>query len=316
MPPDSPDSPQTSPSPALVKALRQALRPLLRVMLARGITLPYLTELIKSLLVEVAERDFRLDGKPVTNSRVSLLSGVHRKDVNRLRRGKNAMDGAADDLDRPPPVVSLGAQLVAQWLGNPQFVNAEGQPLPLPRNVSEGGPQSFEALVAGINSDIRSRVVLDEWLRLGVVNIDDQRRVCLNTQAFVPAQGFDEKAFYFGHNLHDHAAAAAHNLLGQESPFLERSLHFDGLSADAVAELAAQSKKLGMQALVAVNKAAVARESREAREKSTENADTRVDAAVAEPLQRMTFGIYFYTEPAAPAAPEVLEPQTPPPPFK
>ena len=298
MPPDLPDSPQTSPPPALVKALRQALRPLLRVMLARGITLPYLTELIKSLLVEVAERDFRLDNKPVTDSRVSLLTGVHRKDVNRLRRGNDVADS---DIDRPPPVVSLGAQLVAQWLGDPQFLNAEGQPLPLPRNVSEGGPQSFEALVAGINSDIRSRVVLDEWLRLGVVNIDDQRRVCLNTQAFVPARGFDEKAFYFGHNLHDHAAAAAHNLLGQEPPFLERSLHFNGLSAGAVAELAAQSKKLGMQALVAVNKAAVARE---AREKGAENPDTVAAVVLAEPLQRMTFGIYFYTEPAAPAVPQ------------
>ena len=306
MPPDSPDAPSTSPPPALVKALRQALRPLLRVMLARGITLPYLTELIKSLLVEVAERDFQLDGKPVTDSRISLLSGVHRKDVNRLRRGKNGSDGAADDIDRAPTVVSLGAQLVAQWLGDPQFLDADGQPLPLPRNISEGGPQSFEALVAGINNDIRSRVVLDEWLRLGVVHIDEQRRVCLNTQAFVPARGFDEKAFYFGHNLHDHAAAAAHNLLGQEPPFLERSLHFDGLSADAVAELAAQSKKLGMQALVAVNKTAVARESRESREKEAENPDTAAAAALTEPLQRMTFGIYFYTEPAAP---EVLEPK-------
>ena len=301
MPPDLPDSPPTSAPPALVKALRQALRPLLHVMLARGITLPYLVELIKSLLVEVAERDFQLDGKPVTDSRVSLLTGVHRKDVNRLRRGKYGADGAdaaADDIDRPPPVVSLGAQLVAQWLGNAQFLNADGQPLPLPRNVSEGGAQSFEALVAGTNSDIRSRVVLDEWLRLGVAQIDDQRRVCLNTQAFVPARGFDEKAFYFGHNLHDHAAAAAHNLLGQEPPFLERSLHFNGLSAGAVAELAAQSKKLGMQALVAVNKAAVARE---AQEKRAENAATPAADALAEPLQRMTFGIYFYTEPAAPA---------------
>ena len=306
MPPDLPDSPPTSAPPALVKALRQALRPLLHVMLARGITLPYLAELIKSLLVEVAERDFQLDGKPVTDSRVSLLTGVHRKDVNRLRRGKYGADAAADDIDRPPPVVSLGAQLVAQWLGNAQFLNADGQPLPLPRNVSEGGAQSFEALVAGTNSDIRSRVVLDEWLRLGVAQIDDQRRVCLNTQAFVPARGFDEKAFYFGHNLHDHAAAAAHNLLGQEPPFLERSLHFNGLSAGAVAELAAQSKKLGMQALVAVNKAAVAREAREIQAGNlVDNASDDAGEQAAANLQRMTFGIYFYAEPAAAAA---LEP--------
>ena len=74
-----------------------------------------------------------------------------------------------------------------------------------------------------------------------------------------------------------------------------------------MAELAAQSKKLGMQALVAVNKAAGARESRaavelrEAVKSGAENADTTADAALAKPLQRMTFGIYCYSGPAAPA---------------
>lgn len=287
---DPTDANHTQPSPALIKALRQALRPLLRVMLARGITMAWLTAAIKALLVEVAEKDFQLDGKPMTDSRVSLLTGVHRKDVNRLRRS-----GKHTDAGKMPPVVSLGAQLVAGWLGNPQFLDADGQPLPLPRHASEGGAQSFEALVAGINSDIRSRVVLDEWLRLGVVHLDEQRNVCLNTQAFVPAQGFDEKAFYFGHNLHDHGAAAAHNLLGQQPPFLERSLHFNGLSPEAVAQLAAQSQKLGMQALVAVNKSALALEQKDSRPAGTP------DGQPAENLQRMTFGIYFYAVPAEPA---------------
>ena len=290
---DNTDADHTQPSPALIKALRQAMRPVLRVMLARGITLAYLTELIKAILVEVAEKDFQLDGKPMTDSRVSLLTGVHRKDVNRLRR-----TGERANAEKMPPVVSLGAQLVAGWLGNPQFLNADGQPLPLPRHSSEGGAQSFEALVAGINSDIRSRVVLDEWLRLGVAHLDEQRNVCLNTQAFVPAQGFDEKAFYFGHNLHDHGTAAALNLLGQQPPFLERSLHFNGLSPEAVGQLAAQSQKLGMQALVAVNKSAMALEQRDS------NTAGAQDDKPAENLQRMTFGIYFYAEPVVPAGKE------------
>jgi hypothetical protein len=110
--------------------------------------------------------------------------------------------------------------------------------------------------------------------------------VCLNTQAFVPAKGFDEKAFYFGHNLHDHATAAAHNLLGQEPPFMERSVHYSGLSAQTIEQLAEQSKELGMQALLAVNKTAIERE--------------KADAAGDAPRQRMTFGIYFYAEPHQP----------------
>lgn len=278
-----PDQPHIHPSPALVTALRQTLRPLLRVMLARGITLPWLTELIKSMLVEVAERDFRIAGKPPTDSRVSLLTGVHRKDVNRLRRSADA-----EGSEKMPPVVSLGAQLVARWLGQPQYLNAEGQPKPLARYVSEGGDESFEALVAATSSDIRSRVVLDEWQRLSVVHFDDDGRVCLNSRAFVPAKGFDEKAFYFGHNLHDHGAAAAHNLLGELPPFLERSLHFSSLSPAAIELLAAQAETLGMQALVAVNQTAQAQ------------AQEQLLAAPPADARRMTFGIYFYSEPAAP----------------
>ena len=262
---------------------------MVKLMLSRGITYPYLTDLLKALFVDVADKDFRLDEKQPTDSRVSLVSGVHRKEVNRLRQEM------ASDAEIVPSVVSLGAQLVAVWLGSAQYLDENNQPKPLARFVSEGGDMSFEALVAGVNSDIRPRVVLDEWLRLGVVHYDEQHRVCLNVAAFIPAEGFDEKAFYFGHNLHDHAAAAAHNLLGVGKPFIERTVHYDALSADSVAALAEHSGQVGMEALLAINKSAMALET--------------ADASDTAPRQRMTFGIYFYSEPATPAKVEPSKPE-------
>ncbi|MDB5880899.1 MAG: hypothetical protein JWP43_777 [Ramlibacter sp.] len=274
-----PEAASTAPPPALVRALRRMLRPLVRLMLACGATYPWVSELLKALFVEVAEEDFRIGAKAPTDSRVSLVSGVHRKEVNRLRRQRSS--GA----EIMPSVVSLGAQLVAVWLASPHYLDKNGRPKPLARFASEGGDLSFEALVAGVNSDIRPRVVLDEWLRLGVVHFDSAQRVCLNVEAFIPAAGFDEKAFYFAHNLHDHISAAAHNLAGAPKPFLERSVHYDALSAASIAKLAAQAEQKGMAALLALNKSAMDLE--------------KSDAAATEPRQRMTFGIYFYTEPAA-----------------
>lgn len=279
----SPDTHTATPSPVLVLALRRVLRPLVRLMLARGVTFPYLAELLKALFVEVADKDFRIGAKPPTDSRISLVTAVHRKDVSRLRQ---ALDSSVEIV---PTVVSLGAQLVAVWLGTPRYLDDNGRPRPLPRFVSEGRELSFEGLVASINSDIRSRVVLDEWLRLGVVHFDEQRQVCLNAEAFVPAAGFDEKAFYLGHNLHDHAAAASHNLLGGQPAFLERSVHYDALSPASIQRLARQSEEFGMKALLAVNKSALAAEQK--------------DAGDAAPRQRMTFGIYFYSE-ASDAGPD------------
>lgn len=276
------ESAPTGPSPAVVHALRRILRPLVRLMLAQGITYPYLTELLKGLFVEVAERDFRLEPeKPSTDSRVSLVSGVHRKDVSRLRPLLQTPEALA------PTVVPLGAQLVAQWLGQARYLQDDGQPRPLARLASEGGALSFEALVASVNNDIRSRVVLDEWLHQGMVRLDEDGRVHLNTHAFVPADGAQEKAFYLGHNLHDHAAAAVHNVLGGQPAFMERSLHYDDLTAASVQELTRLSEQHGMKALLAVNQAAL-------------HAEARDGAALAagQARQRITMGVYFYAEPA------------------
>jgi Family of unknown function (DUF6502) len=267
-----------APPKALVKALRQVLYPLVRLMLARGVTYPFLAELLKGVFVDVAERDFRIGDKPQTDSRISLLSGVHRKDVRRLRQLARTQE------ETTPAAVSLGSQLVAAWTGLPQFLDQEGHPLPLPRLASSAGDISFEGLVAGVSKDIRSRAVLDEWLRLGVVRVDDQDRVTLNSEAFVPQKGFEEKMFYFGHNLHDHAAAAAHNVMGEGTPYLERSVHYDALSPASIAQLAQLAERAGMQAALSVNRKAMELEKR--------------DAGESEPKQRLTFGIYFYTAPA------------------
>src|SRR5262245_57201136 len=176
-----------------------------------------LAELLKQVYVDVAKREFPLAGAEPTDSRVSLLTGVHRKDVKRLR-------GTEAPGETMPEAVALGAQLAAAWTTRRDLRDRNGRPRPLARLASQGGERSFEALVASISKDIRARPLLDEWLRVGAVELDGEDRVVLRAAAFVPTRGFDEKAFYFGHNLHDHAAAAAHNMQGGAPPFLERKI--------------------------------------------------------------------------------------------
>jgi len=271
-----------TPKNALVVALRRLLQPLVRLLTAQGITYPMLADLLKQVYVEVAVRDFRLEGEAPTDSRVTLLTGVHRKDVKRLRTPGEPQPEAM------PEMVALGSQLAAVWTTRRDLRDRKGRPRPLPRLASQGGARSFEGLVASISKDIRARPLLDEWLRLGVVKIDEQDRVVLRSAAFVPSRGFDEKAFYFGHNLHDHIAAAGHNVQGEGPPFLERSVHYEGLDAASVAGIKELAERAGMEAVQSVY--------RESKEHETR------DRKSASPKQRLTFGIYFYSEPSTPKA--------------
>ena len=61
------------------------LRPLVHLLLSKQITFPILTTLLKELYVEVASEEFQIEGKRLTDSRINLLTGIHRKDVRRFR---------------------------------------------------------------------------------------------------------------------------------------------------------------------------------------------------------------------------------------
>ena len=259
--------------PALMAAFAQLLRPLVRMFLHFNITYPVLSQLLKAIYVEVAERDFPISGKQQSDSRITLLTGIHRKDVRRLRQEPG--QAVAD-----PTNATLGAQLVARWTGMPEFLDHDGHPRPLPRLGQDTAQPSFETLVQTQSKDIRARVVLDEWLRLGVVRVDEHDRVWLNTEAFVPDSGLDEKSYFMGRNLHDHIAACAHNITGAGPPMMERSVYYDSLTDGDVAELETAAKQIGMQALQLINRKAMELQQR---------SDGRPDAA-----RRINFGLYFF----------------------
>lgn len=261
----------------LQAALVRILRPLVRLFIRRGVTYPGLCGILRELYVDVAEHDCGLPGKDQTDSRVSLLTGIHRKEVRRLR-------GAGAPVNAVPASLSRSSRILARWLAASDTTDAEGRPLPLPR-VAEAGRPSFEALVTAETRDVRPRAVLDEWIDGRLASLDAADVVTLLDRAFVP-RGDDERLMYYlGRNLHDHAAAAVANVSGGGPRFFERAVHYDGLSEALAAELERRSRALATDALTAANRQA--------------HGGCEADAGGA---WRWTFGVYIFREEAPPAA--------------
>jgi hypothetical protein len=255
--------------------LARLLRPLVRLLIRSGITFPILAELLRELYVNVAEYDFALQGKEQTDSRVSLLTGIHRKEVRRLR-------GAGAPVNTVPATVSQTSRILARWLADPEFTGSDGRPLPLPR-MAEPSQPSFERLVASVTRDVRPRAVLDEWLDRKLVVLDDDDRAVLAEEAYVPRGGDDQQLYYLGRNLHDHIAAAVANVEARSPQFLERAVHYDGLTKELAQQLQQRSRDVAMEALHSLN--------REAHAASDE----------APPGQwRWNFGVYVYSEEVVP----------------
>jgi hypothetical protein len=258
--------------------LARLLRPLVRLLIRSGITFPVATELLRELYVNVAENDFGLPDKEQTDSRVSLLTGIHRKEVRRLR-------GAGAPVNLVPAAVSQTSRILARWLADPEFTDREGKPLPLPRSAVPSKP-SFERLVASITRDVRPRAVLDEWLDRKVVAIDDEDRAVLIEAAYVPRSGDDQQLYYLGRNLHDHIAAAVANVEAQSPQFLERAVHYDGLTKELAEQLQQRSREVAIEALQKLNR------------------EAHAASEVAPPGNwRWNFGVYIYSEEVLPAPP-------------
>ncbi|MBD0270987.1 MAG: hypothetical protein ICV73_03570 [Acetobacteraceae bacterium] len=273
----------THPAASVLAATKALLQPLVRVLIASGVTLPALVAVLKESLVEVASRDFRLGDREPSDSRVSLVTGVHRKDVRAIRERSHPVS--------TPRAGNLAATVVGRWLGSPDHLDADGRPRPLPR-------PAFDALVAGVSKDVRPRTVLDELLRLGLVEAGEGDEVRLLADAFVPAKGGGEELLaYFERNLHDHVAAAAGNLLAgpDDRRFLERAVYYNNLRPADVDRLEAEARTLALAALRHLN--GLALEMQQA---------ARGDAGAGE---RFRFGVYFFraeagADGAAPRPPE------------
>lgn len=257
---------------ALVKAVNMLCKPLIRLLIEKGITFPQFRELMKELYVEVADEQFSLDDKKTSDSRIFVLTGIHRKDIKRIRlqgeQGNQQITSSA----------SLSGEIVARWNSMPEYLDDKGKP----RKLHKSGKNSeagFEQLVSSVNKDVRSRVILEEWLRLNIVHIKDDY-VVLNKSAFVTNKEFKEMAYYLGHNVHDHMASCVNNILDEEEPMLERSVYYASLTEQSVNKLKTIASKKGDDLLQHLNKQAI----------KLYDADKHKDDA----KYRMRLGVYWY----------------------
>ena len=253
----------------MLERVLHVLRPLVRLLLRNGVTYPVLAAALKRVFLDAACAELAERGMASTDSAVSLLSGVHRRDVRTLSHAEAAA---------LPAPLGPAAQVVARWMNDPAFHGEDGRPRALPR-----GDDGFDGLVACVSRDVRPRAVLDELLRLGVVH-DGDEGITLDSGGFAPRRGLAEMSWLMAANLHDHAAAAAANLQGRAN-FLEQAIFVDEISAGSAAQLQQVSVQAWQQAFQTV----------------MSEAQRRFDADAPLPApergQRARFGVYFYSEP-------------------
>lgn len=230
---------------ALAKAVRRILHPLVRVLLRHGVGFDAFADLAKRVYVEVARADFQIPGKKQTTSRISVLTGLTRKEVQRLSDNGASVDGEIEGR------YNRAARVIAGWVRDANFCDAQGNPLPLPQ---EGSKPSFAALVREYSGDMPARAVLDELLRVGAVERDGEG-IRLVTHVYVPHASPVDKLGILGTDVADLIATIDHNLThsGADARF-QRKVMYDNVPVELLDEIRARCARDGQRTIESLDK--------------------------------------------------------------
>ncbi|MDH5378504.1 MAG: DUF6502 family protein [Gammaproteobacteria bacterium] len=233
----------------LVSSLSRVFRPLVRLLIHFQITHPYVSQLLKQVYLDVAKAEYQVEGKKLTDSRLSLLTGIHRKDVRAWREQEN-------QLPIKERTRSLGAQVVAAWTSDPEYLDEQGNARPLALSPKEQ-EVNFESLVTSVSKqDLKARSLLDEWLRTGMVRVDDSNLVHLLKEAYIPDNSLEEKVVFFEKGQQAHLESSVGNLIGEKAPQFDRLVYYGGLSGDSIQQLKKYMDLKGMALLKDFNQRA------------------------------------------------------------
>jgi hypothetical protein len=265
-------------------ALMRMLRPVVKLMIHLGLPLQSFIEVLKATYVEVAEKHFSEEGRPLTDSQVSVLTGVHRKDVRRLR---------AEPLQADSLTPSLAMQVAMAWTGVPGLLDEEGTPKPLPRrnakhaDGTEVGPneKTFDGLVESLTSDVSATAVLKDMLRQNMLEEVSADVYKLSPTWFISDEKLSDKIGLISLHIHDRIDASAQNLISGNRFHRIYTVYSKAVGPETVERMKETLDRDGEKLMNKLNTRVV----------QGEQALLPDQAAV-----RMSCGFYIYSEPLAP----------------
>lgn len=151
---------------ALITACLTLLRPLARIMLRHGLSTYDFSRIANIAFVEAARDILNEQGKPLSFSRVSTITGLHRHVVSDIVNSEGS-SGPQPEVEKDYRRNRL-ARVLAGWFESPAYTDGEGRPRLLP---VDGPAPSFASLVHEFSGDIYPKIILEELLQVGAVRM-------------------------------------------------------------------------------------------------------------------------------------------------
>lgn len=179
------------------------LRPLVKLLIKRSVPYGTFVEYVKWVYVNVAAEEFGSPLKKNTNSRIATMTGISRHEVKEL------LDSTSPDENESIFKYSKAARVISGWLNDSLYLDSEGKPLTL--NV-EGEDPSFTNLINKYCGDLPTKPIMEELLRIGSISVNEEGKVKLENDAYIPYHSDDTKLEILGSDVADLIKTISYNI--------------------------------------------------------------------------------------------------------
>lgn len=258
------------------KAIRVTMRPFIRLLLRYGVGYGDFANVVKELFVEIAFKDFTIEKRKQTISRVSVLTGIPRREIKKI-------------LDSPTELKSEyfpfnhAARILNCWLNDSEFQDSNGESSGI--SVRDNGKGSFNALVRKYGNNTPSRAILDELVRVGAVAVDNNGIATIISTAYVPNRDAQELLSVSLQSVSDHINTIDFNDIHKpDESHLQLTVNYDNVTDDGVEIFRQISREKSKEVLLFLN-----------RFLATQDRDSNPKIE-GEGTNRTGLGIFYYEE--------------------
>jgi hypothetical protein len=229
----------------LLHAVSRILRPIVKALIRTGVRFDEFSELARGVYVESAMQDGVNQAARPTRTRVSIMTGLTRQQVDYYVDNDGVMPSAN------PTLANILIEVLQKWHTDPQYVGPYGIPLELEFEIP--ATRSIRSLVAMVDKSVSPGIVLEELIRVGSVTYSGERHFRAVSRYFMMPEAMSPQQIeYFGNTLTRLAETLEFNMNpNNAAKRLERFVVADrGLPADVVPKFESYARERATEFLL------------------------------------------------------------------
>jgi hypothetical protein len=226
-----------------ITGIVKMMRPIVRLLIKYNITYDTISHIIRKLYAEEAKEELVIPGKKISMSRISVVTGIPRKEVQKY------LDTPFEEEDNIHQNQNRASRVVTGWMTDKDYQDSENKTVEIPLD----GTISFDALVKKYSGGVPTKAVYDELSRVKAITKAESGLIALQGFGYAISKEDKDTFLIVSENVSDLMKTILHNLSNEPSTSrLQLRVAANNLPAEIVDELRKLCTKEGRETLVSL----------------------------------------------------------------